>query len=144
MALAAAVIVATGVSMMPGTARAESRAAGCSVVAFNPRVEDDYSVVATNDTTCHGPVRNVQVSVKLYQYKTGWYVAASKSARWGNVPVSRYGDVNAWIHPIPEVICYRYITQATVSWTFADGNPGGQTLSSPTVRLTLGTVSHQC
>ncbi|TDO58268.1 hypothetical protein EV651_110304 [Kribbella sp. VKM Ac-2571] len=117
---------------------ASAATAGCSVVPFTPRVESGYSVVATNSTACTGPVYNVRTSVKLLQYKLAWITAASSSASWGTVSVSRYGYVNAWIHPQPTAACYRYITQASVSWTYSNGSPGVQTLYSPTTTLRLG------
>ncbi|HEV7897782.1 MAG TPA: hypothetical protein VGP31_08075 [Planosporangium sp.] len=110
-------------------------AAGCSTVAINPRAESGYSVVASNSASCTGPVKNVKASVKLHQYKAGWYVAASKSTSWGTVSNSRYGYVDAWIHPVPAVVCYSYITESTVTWTYSNGSPGQATRYSSTVKL---------
>ncbi|WP_214410327.1 hypothetical protein [Sphaerisporangium fuscum] len=137
-AAAAAAAAATTFAVPPASATTASAAAaraGCSVVPFTPRVESGYSVVATNSASCKGRVRNVRVGVKLYQFKSGWYVADSKSTSWGTVAVSRSGYVQKWIHPQPEKICYKYMTYAWATWTYPDGNPGAAGLYSATKRL---------
>jgi hypothetical protein len=111
-------------------------AAGCSAVALRPRSEASWSIVATNSAACTGPVYNVRVSVKLWQLKAYWYVAGSNAVWWGTVTYSRYGYVDAWMHPLPAGACYNYITEATVTWTYSNGGPGQSTNYSPTVRLT--------
>ncbi|MDR8413185.1 hypothetical protein MTP10_31190 [Nonomuraea sp. 3-1Str] len=129
-----AVAAATATSVL-SPAPAMAAKSGCSVVPFTPSVKSHYSVVATNSASCKGRVRNVRVGVKLYQFKSGWYVADKKSVSWGTVAVSRTGYVQKWIHPVPERICYKYMTYAWATWTYADGNPGAAGLYSATKKL---------
>ena len=132
---------ATLVSTLCG-APAEARSASaphCNIRAIKPWVNASGSaVIATNSTSCYGPVRNVRLSVRLYKFHVGWFRLASKFRRWGTVQSNRNGSLNAWGAPSPVAACNHYRTQATVVWTTPSGTPHSKVRYSASWRSAAG------
>jgi hypothetical protein len=125
-----------------GGAPAEARSAAaphCDIRAIKPWVNASGSaVIATNSTSCHGPVRNVRLSTRLYKFHAGWFVLASKFQTWGTVRSNRNGSLNSWGAPSPVAACNHYKTQATVVWTTPAGTPHSKVRYSSSWRSAAG------
>lgn len=134
-AIAACTTLASTLSGGP----AEASAPRCDIRAIKPWVNASGSaVIATNSTSCYGPVRNVRLSVRLYKFHSGWALYASKFQKWGTVRSNRNGSLNAWGVPSPAAACYRYMNQATVVWTTASGTPHSKVRYSASWRSAAG------
>jgi hypothetical protein len=123
-------------------APAEARSAArphCDIRAIKPWVNQSGStVIATNATSCHGPVRNVRLSVRLYKFDTRWFVFASRFKKWGTVRYNRTESLDAWGSTFPGSSCTHYKTQAVVVWTSPSGTPYSKVRYSAAWRSAAG------
>ncbi len=132
-------IAIAGCATLVGTLSAtpaQAAAPRCDIRAIKPWVYPASGVVvATNSTSCYGPVRNVRISTRLYKFHAGWVVFVFKRQVWGAVKSNRNGSLNAWGASSPAGACTRYMTQATVKWTTASGTPKSKVRYSGAVKL---------